>query len=205
MRYPPEHKQHTHRQILAAAARRFKAGGFDATGVAAVMQDADLTHGGFYTHFRSKEDLVCAVIRSGFDDVSARFESQFDHLSGDEWLRAWVTAYLSPTHARHTAEGCPLPALTGEIARAGDEARAAFTDMCAARVARVSREVNAPPAEAERRVLAAVAQMAGALMLARAVTGPLSARVLSAARDEAIATLTSPAGRRDPSPQEHPS
>jgi TetR/AcrR family transcriptional repressor of nem operon len=195
MRYSTEHKQHTRERILAAASRRFKAQGFDGTGVAAIMNDADLTHGGFYAHFASKDALVAEVIRTGFDGVSARFEARFDHLEGDDWLRAWVNEYLSLTHAQLTAEGCPLPSLAGEIARSGPDATAAFTGSFLTRLDRVGAHIDAPKPEAERRVLAAISQMAGAMMLARATDEPLSARILDAARAEAIRTLT---GEGDP-------
>ena len=192
MRYTPEHKQHTREKILAAAARRFKKDGFEGTSVSAVMGDAELTHGGFYSHFESKDDLVASVIRTGFDDASVTFEALFDHLEGDAWLTAWVTEYLSTTHTHLVAEGCPLPALAGEIARAGSHARHAFTTTFYERLAVVSSRVNAPTDEAERRVLAAISQMSGAIMLARATEEPLRTRILDAARTEAIGTLTAP-------------
>jgi TetR/AcrR family transcriptional repressor of nem operon len=190
MRYPAEHKQQTRQRILRAAARQFREKGFAETGVASVMQEADLTHGGFYSHFASKDELVAEVIRSGFDRVSDRFEARFEGLDNESWLRAWVNAYLSDEHLAHTSLGCPMPALAPEIARSGPEARAAFTDLFGERLGRVARHIDAPREEAERRVLAAISQMAGALMLARAIEGPLAGRIRAAAADVAVATLT---------------
>ena len=189
MRYTPEHKAETRDRILKAASKRFRERGFADAGVASIMRDAGLTHGGFYAHFGSKDDLVASVIRSGFDRVSDRFESRFDGLEGDAWLRAWVEAYLGDGHVAHVAEGCPMPALASDIARSGEGARGAFTEIFEERLAKVSRRVSAPREEAERRVLAAISQMAGALMLARALDEPMSARVRRAAADEAYATL----------------
>lgn len=189
MRYAPEHKRQTRERILRAAAHQFRACGFAETGVAAVMKEAGLTHGGFYAHFDSKDELISEVIRGGFDRVSDRFEAQFDHLSGSAWLRAWVHGYLSDGHQQHTGRGCPMPALAGEIARAGPEARAAFSELVDERLAKIASRVDAPGPEAERRVLAAIAQMAGALMLSRALQEPLAARIRDAAAEAAIATL----------------
>lgn len=190
MRYTPEHKQETRERILRAAARQFREHGFAEAGVAAIMKEAELTHGGFYAHFRSKDELIAEVIRSGFDRVSERFESHFDGLEGAEWLAAWVHGYLSREHRSHTANGCPLPALASEIARSGPHARSAFTEFFEQWLDRISDRIDAPAPDAEVRVLAAISQMAGALMLSRALDEPLATRVLSAAATEATAALT---------------
>ncbi len=197
MRYTAEHKKRTRERILKAAGKQFRARGFAETGVAAVMKEAELTHGGFYAHFESKDDLIAAVIRSGFDQVSERFEAQFDHLPDREWLRAWVHRYLGDEHRAHTAEGCPFPALAPEIARSGAEARTAFTEIFEKRLAKVCSRVDASRGEAERRVMAAVSQMAGAMMISRALDEPFATRVREAAAAEAFATLTREAGCND--------
>ncbi len=206
MRYPTEHKSETREQILAAAARRFRAEGLASAGVAAIMRDAGLTHGGFYAHFKSKEDLIVEVITQGFDRVTERFEAHFEGLEGDAWLRAWVDAYLGQTHFEHVAEGCPFPPLAGEVARSGPTAIEAFTRLCLERCPSIERHIDAPPAESRRRTLAAISQMVGALMLARATDGPFSTEIREAAADAAFAALTgeampkrTPQGtRRDP-------
>lgn len=195
MRYSPEHKQATRQRILKAAADQFRERGFSDTGVASIMEAADLTHGGFYAHFESKDHLIAEVIRAKFDDVSAKFESRFAGLPDQDWLAAWVRGYLSGEHQSHTAQGCPLPALSPEIARSGPEARTAFTELFHERLAVVASKVDASRDEAERRVLAALSQMAGALMLARATDEPLSTRIREAAAERAIATLTAPAAQ----------
>lgn len=194
MRYAADHKQASRAKILRAASRQFRERGFAEAGVASIMAEADLTHGGFYAHFDSKDHLIAEVIRSRFDEVSAKFESRFEGLAGADWLEAWVHGYLSDEHQTHTAQGCPLPALASEIARSGADARTAFTELFEERLERVASHVPAPGPEAERRVLAAIAQMAGALMLARATDEPLSTRIREAAADQAVATLTQPAG-----------
>ena len=190
MRYPPEHKAETRERILSAAARRFREHGFAETPLAGIMRDAELTHGGFYAHFQSKDDLIGEVIRTGFDGVSDRFESRFSSLEGDEWLVAWVNGYLSDEHRAHTAHGCHMPALAPEIARSGPRARAGFTQLFGERLDKVCAHVDAPREEAERRVMAALSQMAGALMLSRAVDEPLASQIRRAAADAAVATLT---------------
>lgn len=189
MRYAADKKQQTRQQILSVAARQFRERGFDQASVSSIMGEAGLTHGGFYAHFKSKDQLVAEVIRGGFDQVTERFEERFSHLDGKDWLRQWVERYLSDNHLHAMDQGCPLPALAGEIARSGDQARQAFTELFEERIRRVMARVDAPEDEARRRVLAAVSQMAGALMLARSFDNELATDVRSAAAEEALATL----------------
>lgn len=189
MRYTSDHKQQTREQILSAAARQFRERGFDQASVGSIMKEAGLTHGGFYAHFESKDQLIAEVIRGGFDQVTERFEQQFSQLEGDQWLKAWVDRYLSDGHFHATDQGCPMPALAGEIGRSGDQARHAFTELFEERIERVMKRVDAPAKEARRRVLAAVSQMAGALMLARTFDNELASDVRAAAAERAYATL----------------
>ncbi|MEM9108860.1 MAG: TetR/AcrR family transcriptional regulator [Planctomycetota bacterium] len=184
-----DRKSQTRREILAAASRQFRAHGFEGASVGSIMREAGLTHGGFYAHFESKDDLVAEVIRSGFDDVSERFEAGFDALSGEDWLKAWVAGYLSDGHLRSPGIGCPMPVLAGEISRTGERSRGAFTGLFERRLAKAAGHVDAPRREAERRVMAAVSQAAGALMLARTLTNRRSKEIRQAAADEAISTL----------------
>lgn len=191
MRYTPDHKKEVRQRILRAASRRFREHGIARTSVAAVMQDADLTHGGFYAHFQNKTDLVQEVVRTSFDQTSARFESRFDEFEGDAWIEAWVRAYLSDCHRDARALGCPFTSVTPEITQAdGDPPTLqAFGRMYEERIKALVRHIDAPPAEARRRVMAATAQMIGALMLSRSLDETASRKLRRAAGDEAIKTL----------------
>ncbi len=189
MPYTADHKRHTRNRILQAAARHFREKGFAQATLSAIMKEAGLTHGGFYAHFENKDALVAEVIRSGFDHVSERFESQFNNLHGEDWLRAWVRGYLGDAHLTHADQGCPLPTMSSEIARTGEQAVAAFTTLFYERLAHTSSMVDAPPAEARQRVLAAFCQMVGGLMLARAVEPALARDILHAVEAQALETL----------------
>ncbi|MEM9417608.1 MAG: TetR/AcrR family transcriptional regulator [Planctomycetota bacterium] len=189
MPYSVEHKLQTRERILRAAARQFREKGFAAASLSAIMKEAGLTHGGFYAHFEDKDALVAAVIRDGFDHVSERFESQFAGLEGEDWLRAWVRGYMGEAHLSHADLGCPLPTLSSEIARIGDQAVAAFTALFYERLEHTSSMVNAPPGESRRWVLAAFSQMVGGLMLARAVEPELAREILESVEAQAIETL----------------
>ncbi|MEM1109058.1 MAG: TetR/AcrR family transcriptional regulator [Planctomycetota bacterium] len=189
MPYSEQHKSETRDRILRAAARQFREKGFAAASLSAIMKEAGLTHGGFYAHFDSKDALVAEVIRSGFDHVSERFEAQFADLSGEKWLRAWVRGYLGDAHLSHADQGCPLPTMSSEIARIGEQAVAAFTALFYERLEHTASMVDGEPNEARRRVLAAFSQMVGGLMLARAVEPALAGEILEAVEARALETL----------------
>src|ERR1700761_9594037 len=118
MRYQREHKAETHQKIVQDASRRVRAEGLTGAAVSAVMRDAGLTHGGFYKHFGSKDDLLLESLREAFREIEqtlARASEQV--LPGDVW-RAIVKTYLSPELCDHPERGCPLAALAPELARA---------------------------------------------------------------------------------------
>jgi TetR/AcrR family transcriptional repressor of nem operon len=118
MRYRPEHKVETHQKIIKDASRRIRAEGLNGAPVSAVMKDAGLTHGGFYKHFESKDDLLLESLREGFREI----EDTLVHAAqqsprGDAW-KAVVETYLSLELCEHPERGCPLAALSPELARA---------------------------------------------------------------------------------------
>jgi TetR/AcrR family transcriptional repressor of nem operon len=117
MRYRPEHKLETRQRILKDASRRVRAEGMNGAAVSAVMRDAGLTHGGFYKHFRSKDELLLESLRESFrevEDALVRIAEQ--SRPGDAW-KAIVTAYLRPDMCEHPERGCPMAALAPELAR----------------------------------------------------------------------------------------
>src|SRR4051794_18177385 len=124
MRYGRDQKQTTRQRIVEAAGRRFKADGIDGAGVAAVMSDAGLTNGAFYSHFTSKEDLVANVLADQLQAQRHSFNAQFSDGAG---LEAIIRAYLSPQHRVECADGCPSAALLDEIARRPAVTRQVYT------------------------------------------------------------------------------
>jgi TetR/AcrR family transcriptional repressor of nem operon len=123
MRYKPEHKTETRKRIVEDAARRFREEGLTGAGVANVMRDTGLTHGGFYKHFGSKNDLLVESVGQAFRETGARLLHAAEQaLPGTEW-KAIVTEYLGLDHCNHPEEGCPLAALAPEMARAEPEVK----------------------------------------------------------------------------------
>lgn len=180
-------------RIVEAAARLFRERGFDGIGVADLMKSAGLTHGGFYGHFASKEDLMAQACVRALDDSLATL-SQVAERGGENALSAVATVYLSPVHRDRPGGGCVLAALGAEAARHGSPLRSAFTRGVRSALEVLTRFV---PGESERakraQALAAYASMIGGLVLARAVDDPeLSDEVLQSVL-ASIASTDSPA------------
>src|SRR5580693_2184977 len=118
MRYAPEHKLEIHQKIVKDASRRVRAKGLSGAAVSAVMKDAGLTHGGFYKHFESKDDLLLESLGEAFREIT----STLLHVArqsppGAAW-KAIVKTYLNPEHCEHPEHGCPMAALAPELTRA---------------------------------------------------------------------------------------
>src|SRR5258705_2959566 len=110
MRYGTEHKQRVREKVLKAAAKAIRAKGPDRIGVGEVMADVGLTHGGFYAHFESKDDLVAAAIGQMLEESRARLRHETEGRTAADGLRSYLNFYLSPAHRDARRGGCPIPA-----------------------------------------------------------------------------------------------
>src|SRR5512139_2100561 len=170
MRYDTDHKQKTREKVLKAAAKAIRTEGPHRVGVAGVMRNAGLTHGGFYAHFESKDDLVAAAIGQMFEQSRTRFLSEVKDYPPARALNAYVEFYLSPGHRDARASGCPIPALAADLPRLDRAARTRFAEGVAALTRAVAGRIEQLGQHAEPEALArsVVAEMVGALSLARA-------------------------------------
>ncbi|MES2072942.1 MAG: TetR/AcrR family transcriptional regulator [Pseudomonadota bacterium] len=159
----------TRERIIETAGRLFRERGFDGIGVAELMKFAGLTHGGFYRHFASKEDLMaeaCARVLEGSLDAA----NQVAERSGANAVSAIASAYLTTAHRDLPGEGCVLAALGAEAARHGSSLRGAFTQGVRSMTDTLTRLLAGRSERARRqRALTIYASMIGALVLARAV------------------------------------
>jgi TetR/AcrR family transcriptional regulator, transcriptional repressor for nem operon len=166
-------KEVTHDRIVDAAARAIRRSGYNGTGVADIMKDAGLTHGGFYAHFPSRQAMLAeAADRAGSESV-AMMERIAAKLPQQQALPAMLQAYLSKEHLEGIETGCAAAALGSEMPRQTPEVRRAATRRIKEMidlVARHSPDWGQP--SAHERALVTVATMVGALMLARAVDEP---------------------------------
>jgi TetR/AcrR family transcriptional repressor of nem operon len=156
-------------RIIEVAAKLFRERGFDGIGVADLMKSAGLTHGGFYGHFASKEDLMAEACASAMED-SLEVLQQAAQKGGEKAFSAAASAYLSPAHRDQPDEGCVLAALGAEAARRGSPVRGTFTQGVRSIVNALTQLAPGKSKRRKReRALATVASMVGALVLARAV------------------------------------
>jgi TetR/AcrR family transcriptional repressor of nem operon len=168
-------------RILDVATRLFRERGIDGIGVADLMQAAGLTHGGFYGHFESKEDLVAQACARAVSRMRQNWTNVVDQATGDP-LEALAATYLTPKHRDGAGRGCPMAALGSEVARQGPTVRRAFTDELRPFLDYLSRVVQGSSNNLRRqKALAAYAGLVGALVVSRAVDDPdLSNEILSA-------------------------
>lgn len=157
--------------ILEAAGRLFREGGFDAIGVDAVMKEAGMTHGGFYGHFESKQDLMARSVAHALEQADESWAA------GPVPMAALAAAYLSQDQCDNPGEGCALAALGSDVARQSPAVRRVFTDALRTRIDRLAGVLpGTSPAARRRTAIAAWAGLVGAMVLARAVDDPALSR-----------------------------
>jgi TetR/AcrR family transcriptional regulator, transcriptional repressor for nem operon len=181
MRVSREQAAENRERILSVATKLFREKGFDGIGVADLMRSAGLTHGGFYGHFASKEDLVAqACARALARSVEAWAQSAEEGARSP--LAAITASYLSAKHRDHPGSGCLLAALGADVPRQGASVRRAVTEGLRRLIVVLTRVVPGRSTAAKReRALATMASLVGALVLARAVDDKtLSEEILQA-------------------------
>src|SRR5258708_2680216 len=151
----------TREHILEVAADQFMAHGINDAGLARVMKGAGLTHGGFYRHFSSKDELVAEACRKAFSSLTADLDSKGD-------LTKIVGEYLSRNHKDNPRTGCPLATVDSELARSATRTRREATEAFLQIVQLISRRPNQAPAKhIQSKATAIAAAMVGAVTLAR--------------------------------------
>jgi AcrR family transcriptional regulator len=164
-------REQSHERILEAAARAVCRDGYAGVGVASVMKEAGLTHGGFYAHFESREALLAAAVAYAGEKSIARMQERVAKLAaqGMSPLRALVEGYLSETHLLAIDQGCPVAALASEMPRTGPELR----EVSARRMHEVIKMVqNVLPDGSEPGAAVTIAStMIGAMQMARMFEG----------------------------------
>ena len=180
MRKSREEAAKTRERIVSAAASEFRRNGIVATGLSDFMAAAGLTHGGFYKHFVSKDQIVAEACAEAVGSMTKMLTTVASDKASKGGLEAVVGAYLSTAHRDDPSHGCPLAALGGEIARCDEKTRAAATEGFLKLVDIISGQFGkTTPDAARRRALTAASTMIGALTMARITTDPeLSAEIL---------------------------
>ena len=173
MRYSPEHKAQNHEKILSVAARSFREHGGDSSGIGTVMKKVGLTKGGFYRHFKSKDDLFVEAVARALEEMGRGTMEAARSAPKGKALRAIIERYLSPRHANSPGMGCVVAALGPEFGRKPLSVRKRIEALLDA-----YREQLLPfvPGQTREEKLAKCfvlfASMAGALTRARVITDP---------------------------------
>ncbi|MEM9388234.1 MAG: TetR/AcrR family transcriptional regulator [Pseudomonadota bacterium] len=171
-------KAESRENIVAAAATRIRENGIESTSIADVMRDAGMTHGGFYRHFESKEELVAAAITEAFKAGLHVFD---EDLPGNAAQAGeYLAQYLSDQHVREPAIGCPIPLLGAEVGRGG----AAWSDALARGVATASEKLeDGLDGLTRTEVLTLMSTLVGTLVIARGLgEGAFQREVVEASR-----------------------
>jgi TetR/AcrR family transcriptional regulator, transcriptional repressor for nem operon len=188
MRYSKEHKQETHARIVKKASVRLREKGAHGIGVADLMKDAGLTHGGFYAHFDSREALVIEAFAYAMDRSTERWRKLAEHTPPEKRLASIVESYLTPVHRDDPGHGCAIPALSAEIARESPKTRKAFAAKLEQMIEMIAEQIpDMPRKTARKQAMASLATMMGALVLARvAGSGEFSEDILGAGREAVL-------------------
>lgn len=170
MRYPREHKQETRERIVRAAARRFRSRGTEGATIGTLMHDLRLTHGGFYRHFDSKEELFIEAFGESLEELSRKMLSALENVPRGGELKALINRYLDTEHSDDVAGGCPVAALATEVARRPPKTRVALLQILKNHMAKAAKFIpGATEAERERKARVLFSGMAGTLNLARVI------------------------------------
>lgn len=166
-------KEITHARIVETAARAIRRSGYSGTGVADIMKEAGLTHGGFYAHFASRDEMLAEAANLAGAETVAIAEQVFANTPKEQHLWALMNAYLSSEHTANIETGCAFAALGSEMHRQAPEVRAASTRRIKEIVSLIEDKLaDQNQSNAREKALLMVSTMIGTLMLARAVNDP---------------------------------
>jgi TetR/AcrR family transcriptional repressor of nem operon len=191
MRYSREHKQETHDRIVKKASIRLREKGAHGIGVADLMKEAGLTHGGFYAHFNSRDALLIEAFGYAMDHSNAHWRTVTQQMPPDKRLARIVETYLTPGHRDNPGNGCAITSLGAEIAREAPRTRRAFAAKLDQMIEIMADQGQGVPRKtARKRATGTLATILGALILARiAGSGEASDEILDAGREAALGGL----------------
>lgn len=185
MRYRPEHKAEIHQKIVKDASHRIRAEGLGGAGVAAVMRDTGLTHGGFYKHFGSKDELLIESLQEAFRQFGDALVSAAEESDTQAAWKGIVKAYLNLEYCEHADHGCPLTALSPELARSGKQMRSQmFVELVKYKDRMLPFMPGQRTSDRERAFFVIFSTMVGAVEIARMLPDRAAQeKVLASARN----------------------
>jgi TetR/AcrR family transcriptional regulator, transcriptional repressor for nem operon len=202
MRYSKEHKQETHARIVRKASVRLREKGAHGIGVADLMKEAGLTHGGFYAHFDSREALLIEAFAFAMDRSMEYWRKATAETSPEKRLAMIVDSYLTASHRDDPGRGCAVPTLGAEIARESPKARKAFAAKLEQMIDMIAEQlIDLPPKAARKQAAVTLATMMGTLVLSRiAGTGEFSDEILNSGREAVLGRMAAKPAAKKPRP-----
>ena len=169
MRYDADHKRKTRERVVQEAAKAIRAEGPHQIAVAGIMAKAGLTHGGFYAHFASKDDLIVAAIGQMFEEGGERLARETEGKAPARGLADYIDFYLSKEHCDARTTGCPMPFMAADLPRLSAPAQARFAEGIAGLRGKLGALLEQlGHADAKTEASSVLAELVGALSLARA-------------------------------------
>jgi TetR/AcrR family transcriptional regulator, transcriptional repressor for nem operon len=183
-------KEQTRARILAGAGRSFRSHGYDGSGVDGVAKAAGVTSGAFYANFKSKADAFRETVVAGMQELENAIRN-LRAQSESTWLEQFVDFYLGEKRTCALTESCALQSLTGEVARADSETRAAYEARLRGVIDAAAKGIDAASAKARRNeAIVMLALLSGGVSLARAVKDPAFSEEIALAIRGALKAAT---------------
>lgn len=188
MRRSREEAAKTRQEIIKAASTLLRERGLHGISVAELMSEIGLTHGGFYTHFESKEALTSEALDAAFGESMRQWSSVLESARTKNGFTSLVDLYLTEEHLKDPGTGCAVPALGSEIARAGREVRESVAKGIGEMIEVFAKQMDDPLPERRReRAIVTVASLVGAIVMARCVNDERAAQsYLKATRSQLL-------------------
>jgi TetR/AcrR family transcriptional regulator, transcriptional repressor for nem operon len=205
MRYSKEHKAETHERIVKQASVRLRERGAHGIGVADLMKEVGLTHGGFYAHFDSRDALVIEAFGYAMDRGNERWRKIAEETPPEKRLATIVDTYLTPAHRDDPGRGCAVPSLCAEIARESPKTRKAFAAKLERMIDMIADQIlDVPPKAARKQAMATLATMMGTIVMSRvAGNGEFSDEILAAGREAVLSRAAAKPAAKKPRAKAH--
>ncbi|MFZ5733358.1 MAG: TetR/AcrR family transcriptional regulator [Pseudomonadota bacterium] len=175
-------KAEHHQLLLEIAARTVREGGLQSLGIAKLMEAAGLTHGGFYSHFQSRDELIGETLNQAFDQARVDLFGAINRRREGDFLSDFIKVYLNEHHRDHPELGCVVATLSSDVQRSDEATRDLYTERFRTYIGEIQELMSDGVKERETRAISLLCLMAGAIIVARTVTDDaLSKKVLKAA------------------------
>lgn len=190
MRYARDHKAKTRSRILSVATKNFKEHGFHGINIADLMKAVGLTHGGFYAHFKSKEQLAIESCQEGFRHSARRMKERIGALEAKRSappLQNLLEAYLCPEHVAHPSEGCPIPSFSTDLSRDSSKRLKVAYEKELKTYSEILRQYLGQDRWTLESTLSLMGAVAGVLMMVRSLDdSDLAEKILQTAREDIL-------------------